>query len=125
MATVSRRALIGATIYTPTGFLVFNAGKTTDNIPEEMLPRLQREGIIAGSSSKDEAKSPAGAANTSGTTATGAAVTPLSDDLDSKTKAELREIADAEGVTYDDGATKAKLLDVLRTHFGTSDAPSE
>lgn len=125
MATVSRKALISATIYTPAGFLVFNAGKTTDNIPEDMLPRLQREGIIAGTSSGSEEKSPAGASNTSGTTATGAEITPLSDDLGSKTKAELKEIADERGVLYDDGATKAELLETLRVHFGMSDAPAE
>lgn len=39
-------ALQGATIHTPTGFLIFNEGKETKRIPESMRAQLERDGII-------------------------------------------------------------------------------
>lgn len=86
--TVSRKALIGHTHHTPRGFIVFNAGKVTKDIPSDLVANLERDGIIEKAAAKSSnstssrrssrrspARKPAGAANKSGQTATGAATT--------------------------------------------------
>jgi hypothetical protein len=75
--TVSRKALVGHTAHTPSGFLVFNKGKVTKDIPASMVARLEADGIIekSGAKAPADSKRPAGAANQGGTTATGASVT--------------------------------------------------
>ncbi len=40
------KALRGYTLHTPGGFVIFNEGKETANIPDEYRARLERNGVI-------------------------------------------------------------------------------
>lgn len=48
MTTFNATALRGYTQHTPTGFLIFNEGKETRFIPEDMRSKLVGEGVIEG-----------------------------------------------------------------------------
>lgn len=103
-------ALRGYTLPTPRGFLVFNEGKETFGIPDDMRDRLVRERVIAG----DE----------------GAKLPPVANDgLDALTKAQLRDLADANEIEIETDANKAAMLDKLRAAGvsapGGAEAPAE
>jgi len=57
--TFSAKALRGHTLHTPKGFIVFNAGETVKNIPEDYRQRLERDGVIAAGKAPAAAKTSA------------------------------------------------------------------
>lgn len=93
------------------GFLVFNKGKETRFIPEEIRGKLVGLGVIAGEGGADSA-----------------AVEETSDGLDDLTKAQLRERAEAAGLEIETDANKATMIEKLRaagvTAGSGSDAPA-
>lgn len=55
----SATALRGHVLHTPRGFLVFNEGKETSRIPEDLRAVLVRDGVIAGSGDEGGRAAPA------------------------------------------------------------------
>jgi hypothetical protein len=100
-------ALRGYTLHTPTGFLIFNKGAETDNIGDEYRDVLVRDGVIAddGAAAADEPVALAG-----------------------KNKAQLLDIAEAEGVEVPEGATNATIVEAIeakRAAAPDAGAPTE
>lgn len=106
------KALRGKTYHTPRGFLIFNEGKTTENIPDEMRDRLVADRVIAGK---------AGALDRDSDGAAGGSEPAEPVALSGKNKAQLLEIAKAEGVTVDDGATNAAIVEAIEAKRAAGD----
>jgi hypothetical protein len=112
----SATALKGYTLHTERGFVIFNEGKETRLIPEASRALLEREGVIGDGGPLDR----------DGNGEAGGSKPQEPPALSGLNKTELLKVASDEGVTVEDGATNAKIVEAIEAKRSASgEAPTD